>query len=142
METFENQQNKSRVGLWIVLATLPILVIIGAVILWTAGSGSPDSETRQAATGSSSNEAVKATLTDQGVSPSTITVKKGQTITWTNTGDKTWQLAADTASLPRFDTAQGLVSGDSFSYTFEKTGTYSYYDAFDPTNYNATVIVQ
>lgn len=70
-------------------------------------------------------------------SPSTITVKAGDTVTWTNQDSVEHSATSDDGS---FDT--GLMSqGKSGSVTFSKPGTYTYHCKIHPTMHG-TVIVQ
>ncbi|OGG52485.1 hypothetical protein A2851_05045 [Candidatus Kaiserbacteria bacterium RIFCSPHIGHO2_01_FULL_53_29] len=62
---------------------------------------------------------------DDSFSPRTITIAKGSTVTWTNTGAMQHTVTADGGS---FDT--GLSPGANFSRTFTTAGTYPYYCRF------------
>jgi plastocyanin len=71
------------------------------------------------------------TIQDFAFSPSTLTVKAGTKVTWTNNDGATHDVAStdgpgtDAATTGLF--AGGpLGSGESFSYTFAKAGTYYY----------------
>jgi plastocyanin len=77
-----------------------------------------------------------------GLTPKSITIKKGQEITWTNTDPSPHHLTADQSMLPSFDTAEPLQQGDSYTYIFDKSGTFRYYDAADPTHFTGTITVQ
>jgi plastocyanin len=100
---------------------------------------------------------VTVTYNGSSFSSSTITVMKGATVTWTDTAGKMW-LASDphpvhtgydgtdrathcaagyTGAAPFDECSQGT----SFSFTFNKTGTFGYHDHL---NHDAkgTVVVQ
>jgi plastocyanin len=70
-------------------------------------------------------------------SPATLTVKTGTKVTWTNSDSVTHTVTADQGT---FDSG-GLSPGSSFSFTFTKTGTYSYHCNIHH-SMTATVIVQ
>jgi plastocyanin len=70
-------------------------------------------------------------------SPKTLTVKIGDTVTWTNQDSAPHSATADDKS---FDT--GLLSkGQSGSVTFKKAGTFTYFCSAHP-NMKATITVQ
>lgn len=120
-----------------VLAVFLVAGIIGGVVLTK----------REAANQASAATAVSAvvTLTMGGSpSPETITVKRGQSVTWTNADgryDRSIEAVGDSAeALPGFGTTEPLAKGESYSYVFEQAGTFHYAEsATSPTN--GTVIV-
>jgi plastocyanin len=84
------------------------------------GSGGASSPTPAAA--ASAGNAV--TVVDFGFNPDTIKVKVGTTVTWTNTG-VTHTVTADKGL---FDSGM-FKSGETFSFTFAKGGTFTYHCA-------------
>jgi plastocyanin len=70
-------------------------------------------------------------------SPSTITVKVGSSVTWTNADTAAHTVTADDGS---FD-SKSLDPGKTFSTTFAKAGTFAYHCTIH-TTMTATVIVQ
>lgn len=58
--------------------------------------------------------------------PGTLTVKKGATVTWTNNDSAPHQIKSAT-----FNSSQ-LSNGQSFSFTFNETGTFDYSCAIHP----------
>ncbi len=77
--------------------------------------------------------------------PATLKVKAGSTVTWTNQDDYPHWPAANPypthSDLPGLNAGKKLNKGDSYSYTFDKTGTYHYHDDLSPI-VNGTVIVE
>jgi plastocyanin len=70
--------------------------------------------------------------------PATVTIQVGDTVTWTNL-DSAAHTATDTGSGALFD---GVMStGESFSYTFTRAGTFDYFCTFHP-EMTGTVIVE
>jgi plastocyanin len=67
-------------------------------------------------------------IIDFGYSPRTITIRGGDTITWTNSGKAPHSATATDHS---FDTGL-LTTGKSASHTFTNAGTYSYYCVVHP----------
>lgn len=58
--------------------------------------------------------------------PDTLTVKTGDTVTWTNSDPVNHQIKSDT-----FNSAQ-LSTNQTFSFTFTSAGTYNYSCAIHP----------
>lgn len=68
--------------------------------------------------------------------PETITVKVGTTVTWTNND----QDAHTVTAMDHTFASQPLSPGDSFHFTFTKTGSYAYLCTIHPFM-TATVVV-
>lgn len=80
------------------------------------------------------------------ISPSTVRIKKGQAVLWKNTAGQRGHrviAASDTASssLPGFGSSDMITNTDTYSYVFNKAGTYYYYDTSASTGKVGTVIV-
>ena len=70
--------------------------------------------------------------------PTTLTVKRGTTVTWTNKdGDAHTVTAA--GAKPLFG-SNPLDTGDSFSFTFNAPGTYAYFCKIHPTMKGVIVV--
>jgi len=69
--------------------------------------------------------------------PATITVTAGTTITWVNRDDIPHTVASDSKEFK----SKALDTDDKFSYTFSKSGTYSYFCSLHP-KMTGKVIVQ
>ncbi len=91
-------------------------------------------------------EAAAVSITKNGFDPATISVKKNQEVTFTNNDDKAHRVFSDPfptgKNLPGFDSQKVLMPGDSFTYVFEKTGSFTYTDYLNPTTYHGTVEVK
>lgn len=84
-----------------------------------------------------SGSEVKVDISGFAFNPSTITIKVGQTVTWTNNDSVSHNVLADDGSF----SSNTLETGDSFSYTFNSAGTFTYKCGFHA-NMVGTVIVQ
>ena len=77
-------------------------------------------------------------------SPAVITVKKGTTVTWTNTGSAQVWIASDPhpthTDYPGFDSKAAIGTGETYSFTFDKVGSWGYHNHLNPT-VKGTVIV-
>jgi amicyanin len=72
----------------------------------------------------SPTSADKVNINNLVFSPADITVKKGTTVTWTNSDSVAHTVTADTGSGPN---SQMLENGQSYSFTFNEVGTFSYH---------------
>lgn len=116
----------------IIITAIIIIGIIG-VVVYAFGHGNSSNQTmggmdmsHMPAMSKSDGKTVATTsveITNFAFSPANITVKVGTKVTWTNKDSVQHSATADGNS---FDT--GLIAqNDSASYTFKKTGTYSYH---------------
>jgi len=119
--------------------------IIVLVVLIVGGTGAwwimHNKQHANTVTAISSN-VVDVTVTQNGYQPSTIKIKRGQEVTWTNQDATPHRLNADQTSLPGFDSVDSLQKGDSYTYIFDTPGTFHYYDPADAKTYVGTVIVE
>lgn len=110
----------------------------------------PDPKTAPAPVNKPANS-TEVTYSDQkGFTPNTVTIQAGQTVSWINNREaRPMWVASDVhpshEKLPEFDTAKVLgrfpKPGEDFSFTFEKSGTWTYHDHADASR-TGTVIVK
>jgi len=119
---------------WLFPVAMILLLVAIGVGVWMVASNSAQQHAEETPTAS-------VTITDNGFSPATIKVKKGQDITWTNQTSVAKQLAGDDNKPEGFKTGEALGKNDTYSFTFDDAGTYSYHD---PSNlaHGGTVIVE
>jgi plastocyanin len=139
----------------LIVGAIVLVVIVGVVAAVAMlnsnnannNTGYQMSNTNTSSTKSSGNavDSAKAVLTD-GVAikgfafgPTTITVKVGTKVTWTNQDSVVHTVTADSLSSDAPDSAT-FEQGKSFSFTFTKAGTYNYHCATHP-YMKGTVIV-
>jgi plastocyanin len=67
-------------------------------------------------------------IVDFAFDASSITIEAGSTVTWTNDGDATHTVTADDGAFDSGD----LAAGETFSFTFDEPGTYSYHCDIHP----------
>lgn len=116
---------------WLMIALAIVAVIavaIAAIYLVTSSQDSGD------------NAAGTVTMHESGFSPETITVKQGEAVTWTNNDKAAHQIKSD--GLSELNSEEPIAPGDSFSFVFEKPGSYNYYDPANTDKFNGTVIVE
>ena len=71
------------------------------------------------------------------LNPSDETIKAGDSVTWTNNGTSTHQIAFATGPKCAFQ-----IAGKSVSITFSNPGTYAYICSIHPTFMKGTITVQ
>lgn len=135
------------------------------------GTPAPGAEDTQAAAGSANEDQglgdvsqapMEATVTYTAAAafqPQTVTIKKGGTVTWVNrSGTDMWigsaphpdhdgydgttrseHCAADYAGSKPFDQCS---TGDTFSFTFDKVGSFNYHNHRDEENYGTIRVVE
>jgi plastocyanin len=85
-------------------------------------------------------------ITEYGVSPPTVTVKKGSSVTWKNQDAAEHQIVLTSpnppAELEGFGQTEGLAGGEAYTFVFEATGTFTYNDPTSPELVQGTVIVE
>jgi len=77
----------------------------------------------------------KVTIDNFAFSPPSLTVSAGSEVTWTNQDDIPHSIV-----LPGVTHSKPLDSNDSFSYRFDKTGTYSYICGLHPHMHGEIVV--
>lgn len=125
------------------VATLLLLVLLSAVLV-IRDNNQTEQTTNQAS--QLAEQSVLITISNEGFSPATVTIKKNQNVEWINVDDAQHQIASDPHptddSLESLNDDIPLEKDDSFSYVFDKAGTYTYHDEFNPLKFNGTVIVE
>lgn len=152
--------NGNHIGIIVVL----LIVIAGG---WYLLSGTPAKApaTEVPVTNQTPETTVENTIpevtvayTDQGFSPKEITVALGTTVNFVNQSSKgMWVASAkhpdhtvysgtslnqhcpDTANAS-FDECTAVVSGNSFSFTFNKEGTWKYHNHVDATQFGTVIV--
>jgi len=123
-------------GLIIGLVLAIVLVLVVAAVLFAKNRND------QAV---NANPAATIDISKTSFSPATVKIKKGQSVTWVNNDSVPHQVAADPypthASLPELHSTS-LNQGDSYTFTFENKGTFTYQDPLYPTTLKATVVVE
>lgn len=88
----------------------------------------------------------KVTIGKEGFTPSTVLVKKGSQVTWINTDEEPHQVVSDPhpthSNLPSLEMDEPLLTNESFTFTFEKVGTFAYHDELNPLDLKGTIIVE
>lgn len=111
------------------------LLLIGLFGLASCQSTAP--ATAPAPVPGPSSTTVEVEISNFKFVPNTITISPGTTVTWTNMDSAPHTV---TTRETLFDSGR-MSTGDTFSYTFEQSGTYEYYCTIHPYMV-ATIIVE
>jgi plastocyanin len=80
---------------------------------------------------------MQVTIKDFMFSPTSLTVKAGSTVTWTNEDDEPHTVVSD----DKLFRSGSLDTNDSFKFKFDKTGTYHFTCSIHP-RMLGTIVVQ
>lgn len=92
------------------------------------------------------------TYTDVGYSPTPLTIKVGETVTFKNESSRTMWTASALHPTHReypttggclgstFDACMGVQPGDSWSFTFDVAGSWRYHDHLNPSSFGAIIV--
>lgn len=129
-------RRKRTPGRWLVASVVLLAVGVASVLLIQ----------NKAKQGVQAEPVATVQITASGFVPETIKIKQGESVTWVNTDTAPHQIAADPlpshSKLPSLVTDQSLNQNESFTFTFDKKGTYTYHDPLNPDALKATVIVE
>jgi plastocyanin len=89
-----------------------------------AYGATPTTTTTAATPTTAGSGGAQVTLQNFAFSPASVTVKVGDTVTWTNKDSANHTVTADDGTTFASST---LSSGATFSFTFTKAGTYAYH---------------
>ena len=85
------------------------------------------------------------TYTDDGYSPKTLTIKAGEIVDFENNSSvEVWTASdvhPDHELLPEFDSLSGYKPGETYSFTFETPGSWTYHNHLNPSQ-TGIIIVQ
>jgi plastocyanin len=126
----ERAMNKTKKAMWIFGMT----VIVAAGFLSMAGMRGSQAVAAQDKT----PNAIELKIDNFSFGPMTLTVAAGTTVTWTNNDDVPHTVVSDDKTTFR---SRALDTGEKFSYTFTKPGTYPYFCSVHP-KMMAEVVVQ
>jgi amicyanin len=122
---------------WLTFAVLVIIALSLAAVS-CGGSANTTATTSGAATSQAGNAGeVQVTIQNFAFDPATVTVKVGDTVTWTNKDSVDHNVTADNGEFK----SDNLAQGSTFSFTFTKAGSYPYHCTIHP-YMTGTVVVQ
>lgn len=152
-----------------IVSVLAVIIIVGGGWYWyttnTAQAPSTTTTVNTNPDGTDYTPSVVApatatvTYTTDGFSPSSVTIKKGDIVTWVDrAGSPMWvasaqhpvhdgydgtsrteHCAADYSGVPPFDQCKGDTV---YSFTFDKVGTWKYHDHLNASRFGSVVVTE
>lgn len=104
-------------SLWIIWVVAALLLIGGAYFLMQKPAANNNPGTGQ-------SQGNNMEIANFAFSPSTLIIKQGETVVWTNKDSAKHTVTSDSGS--ELDSPQ-LVSGETYSHTFNSKGTFDYH---------------
>ena len=114
-------------------------VVLLIVSCMAAGCSSSQTPPANAAPTSSAAGGNTVVIKNFAFDPSSLTVKSGAVVKWTNQDGASHTIVSDTGSPVAFS-SDSLASGASYSFTFTQPGTYTYHCSVHP-SMKGTIIV-
>jgi plastocyanin len=131
----ENMTPKGNLMVWV--AVVVVVLIVGGFFLLrgknrSTPSASPSSlSTMPSPKDNPPNSGTTVTIKNFAFGPASLTVNKGDTVTWTNEDSAEHQIASDSGDAVSFS-GPAMPQGQSFSFKFDSTGTFPYHCVIHP----------
>lgn len=130
----------TRVFVGIIIVALLLMGFVGYSLANkkddTVTNMTPMTNSTNAQTNTPQRAANTVTIKDFSFQPASITVKKGDTVTWVNDDSATHQIK----SVDEKFSSNNLSTGQQYQFTFQTPGTYNYICGIHP-SMKAVVIV-
>jgi plastocyanin len=121
----------------LLIAMLLTIVVISLVGCSQSSSSTTSGQTSSVSSSTTSSLSSYVTISNFAFDPKELTVSKGTKVTWTNNDSVNHTITSDSGAFESGD----LAKGDSFSFTFNDTGSFSYHCKIHPLM-TAKIIVQ
>ena len=113
------------------------LVVILSVLVASCGGGSPETTAAPSTTAGAAAGGAQVMLRGSAFDPETVTIRTGESVTWTNEDSANHTVVGDSGGFESDD----LAKGDTFSFAFATPGTFAYHCSIHP-SMKGTVIVE
>ena len=117
---------------------MKLRVFIAGIVVFLGLHVAAYAQSAQAAGQDSKGTTVDVKIDNFSFTPPTITIPAGITVKWTNRDDIPHTVVSDDKSTFK---SKAMDTDDSFTYTFTKPGTYTYFCSIHP-KMTAKVVVQ
>lgn len=123
------------------------MIIIGGGLWWYKTSPSPITEKEMRGTETVTPRIIEIptiTYTNDGFTPTEITIRKGIKVVFMNQSDSPMWIASGVHPThllyPEFDGKASVSTGESYSFIFEKTGEHPYHNHLNPSKKGKVVV--
>jgi plastocyanin len=155
----DQNQTSGNKGLWTTIIVIVVILAV-ALVAWSMMKGDEVADTNtntdtantvgnQLGTSTESFVApktVNVSLTDTGYSPQSLTINQGDTVTFTNNSTgRMWTASAphpQHTDYPEFDQKAAANAGGTFSFTFNKVGTWKFHNHMNPSQFGSITVLQ
>ena len=124
-------------------AVIILSVLLVALVITGCGKQSANTNTATSNNNATASAGNAVTIKNFTFEPSTLTVKAGTTVTWTNQDSTSHQVASNPhpahTDLPGLDSGT-LSQGQTYSFTFTTKGTFGYHCHLHP-SMQGTIVV-
>lgn len=110
--------------------------VAALAITASACSGAPAAPAAPASTSSAPVSGTAVSIDNFAFAPTTLTVHRGDTVTWTNHDEEPHTVAAGDGSFR----SPGMDSNATFSFTFTNPGSYDYICSIHPSMHGTVVV--
>lgn len=128
---FGGPVSRSRI---VTIGAAVLLLLLAALVVTACGGGGGTGGTTATTVGAGGAQVV---LKGFAFDPATVTIKAGESVTWTNQDSANHTVVADNGEFKSSD----LANGATFTFKFDKAGSYAYSCSVHP-SMKATVVVQ
>lgn len=122
------------------------LIAIGLFVYRTAYQGRGASTRAVPTTATSVSNGSTVRYTDSGFEPQALTVTKGETVVFINASNGGAWVASNPhpahTDYPGFDSLQPTAPGSSYSFTFDRIGTWGYHNHINPRHYGSITVTE
>jgi plastocyanin len=143
-EDSHTKSGKKLVFGGLLILTVVLVVVVAGLLLRTNKNSDVQASKHEVAAATAAPAQI--TITPQGVTPTAVTIKQGQTVVWTNSDEAPHQIVS--GPFPQEDQLAGFrapapaLKRDTYSYTFNQKGTFQYVDHLNPQRVQGTVVVE
>jgi plastocyanin len=127
-----------------IVIIIAAIIIIGGALALTHKSNNSNGTNTTTSSNAQTQSNVPATGTinifNMLFTPSQISIRKGGTVTWTN-NDKTTHTVVDDLTNVGGPNSGNIAPGESYSFTFNKTGSFQYHCRIHP-SMRGTIVVK
>lgn len=136
----DKKTNKGGKNNYYIVFIAVIAVVLGFILLFD-----PTSKNGFSGIFGGKSHNYTVTLTSNGFVPETLTINQGDTVTFKSTEGKFFWPASNPhpthTIYPAFDPRQPIAAKDSWSFTFDRVGSWGYHDHLEP-YFTGTIIVR
>ena len=112
----------------VLVASMTVLILAVALFALACGGGAASSTSSPTTGQPAPGGATQITMKNIAFSPADVTIKVGQTVTWTNQDSAQHDVVANDGAFK----SDLLDTGQTFSFTFPQAGTFSFYCSIHP----------